>query len=158
MIAWGDAVQELDYTGSTAVITAPAVTLVNDEAYSGTIQYSYTAQGSNEWMGGLPSGIGVYTVKAMIAEQDNYTAAESEEMTLAIQCSHIHTELRNQKKATCTQEGYSGDTYCKECGTLVKKRSENRDGGAHWRQKDMYQWKNLRSVQKRIYGKGRECP
>ena len=120
VIAWGDAVQELDYTGSTAVITAPAVTLVNDEAYSGTIQYSYTAQGSNEWMGGLPSGIGVYTVKAMIAEQDNYTAAESEEMTLAIQCSHIHTELRNQKKATCTQEGYSGDTYCKECGTLVK--------------------------------------
>lgn len=120
VIAWGDAVQELDYTGSTAVITAPAVTLVNDEAYSGTIQYSYTAQSSNEWMGGLPSGIGVYTVKAMIAEQDNYTAAESEEMTLAIQCSHIHTELRNQKKATCTQEGYSGDTYCKECGTLVK--------------------------------------
>lgn len=120
VIAWGDAVQELDYTGSTAVITAPAVTLVNDEAYSGTIQYSYTAQSSNEWMDGLPSGIGVYTVKAMIAEQDNYTAAESEEMTLAIQCSHIHTELRNQKKATCTQEGYSGDTYCKECGTLVK--------------------------------------
>lgn len=120
VIAWGDAVQELDYTGSTAVITAPAVTLVNDEAYSGTIQYSYTAQSSNEWMGGLPSDIGVYTVKAMIAEQDNYTAAESEEMTLAIQCSHIHTELRNQKKATCTQEGYSGDTYCKDCGTLVK--------------------------------------
>ncbi len=120
VIAWGDAVQELDYTGSTAVITAPAVTLVNDEAYSGTIQYSYTAQSSNEWMDGLPSGIGVYTVKAMIAEQDNYTAAESEEMTLAIQCSHIHTELRNQKKATCTEEGYSGDTYCKDCGTLVK--------------------------------------
>ena len=119
VIAWGDAVQELDYTGSTAVITAPAVTLVNDEAYSGTIQYSYTAQGSNEWMGGLPSGIGVYTVKAMIAEQDNYTAAESEEMTLAIQCSHIHTELRNQKKATCTVKGNTGDTYCKDCNKKI---------------------------------------
>ena len=32
---------------------------------------------------------------------------------------HQHTELRNTKVATCTQEGYSGDTYCKDCNTKL---------------------------------------
>lgn len=31
-------------------------------------------------------------------------------------CKHLHTEIRNVKTATCTEEGYSGDTYCKDCG------------------------------------------
>ena len=26
------------------------------------------------------------------------------------------TEVRNQKEATCKKEGYTGDTYCKDCG------------------------------------------
>ena len=30
-------------------------------------------------------------------------------------------EVRDQKEATCTKEGYTGDTYCKDCGVLVKK-------------------------------------
>ena len=32
---------------------------------------------------------------------------------------HQHTELRNEKVATCTQEGYIGDTYCKDCNTKL---------------------------------------
>ena len=32
---------------------------------------------------------------------------------------HQHTELRNAKVATCTQEGYTGDTYCKDCNTKL---------------------------------------
>ena len=32
---------------------------------------------------------------------------------------HQHTELRNVKTATCTQEGYTGDTYCKDCETKI---------------------------------------
>ena len=31
-------------------------------------------------------------------------------------CSHTHTELRNYRAATCIVDGYSGDTYCKDCG------------------------------------------
>lgn len=34
-------------------------------------------------------------------------------------CSHEHTEVRNVKAATCTEEGYTGDTYCLDCGELV---------------------------------------
>ena len=30
-------------------------------------------------------------------------------------CKHTGTEVRNQKAATCTTAGYTGDTYCKIC-------------------------------------------
>ena len=32
---------------------------------------------------------------------------------------HQHTELRNEKESTCAQEGYTGDTYCTDCGTKL---------------------------------------
>ena len=34
-------------------------------------------------------------------------------------CAHANTELRNAKKATCTEPGYTGDTYCKDCGEKI---------------------------------------
>ena len=42
---------------------------------------------------------------------------------------HQHTEIRNAKPATAEQDGYTGDTYCKDCntklssGTVIKKLS-----------------------------------
>ena len=35
-------------------------------------------------------------------------------------CEHKNTELRNKKEATCTAEGYTGDTYCKDCGAKLQ--------------------------------------
>lgn len=34
---------------------------------------------------------------------------------------HQHTEVRNAVTATKTAEGYTGDTYCKDCGQLISK-------------------------------------
>ena len=34
-------------------------------------------------------------------------------------CAHENTELRNAKDATCTKDGYTGDTYCKDCGEKI---------------------------------------
>lgn len=34
-------------------------------------------------------------------------------------CSHKHTKTINEKKATCTEKGYSGDTYCSDCDTIT---------------------------------------
>ena len=35
-------------------------------------------------------------------------------------CPHDgDTELRNQKDPTCTEDGYTGDTYCKACGAKI---------------------------------------
>ena len=36
-------------------------------------------------------------------------------------CDHKNTEIRNAKDATCTKDGYTGDTYCTVCNEMVKK-------------------------------------
>ena len=35
------------------------------------------------------------------------------------ECEHINTEIRDAKDATYTEEGYTGDTYCKDCGEKI---------------------------------------
>ena len=50
------------------------------------------------------------------ADKGNY---ETESVSITItrsECDHTHTEIRNQWEATCKEEGYTGDTYCKDCG------------------------------------------
>ena len=32
---------------------------------------------------------------------------------------HEHTEVRNAKESSCTEAGYTGDTYCADCDTLL---------------------------------------
>ena len=39
-------------------------------------------------------------------------------------CVHSHTEVRNEKEATCTEPGYTGDTYCADCGMLLEEGAE----------------------------------
>ena len=34
-------------------------------------------------------------------------------------CTHSTTEIKNKTEATCTAAGYTGDTYCKSCGTKL---------------------------------------
>ena len=34
-------------------------------------------------------------------------------------CQHTNTELKNQKDATVLEEGYTGDTWCKDCNTQI---------------------------------------
>lgn len=36
-------------------------------------------------------------------------------------CAHANTGLRNAADATCTAEGYTGDTYCLDCGETIQK-------------------------------------
>lgn len=50
------------------------------------------------------------------ADKGNY---ETESVSITItrsECDHKHTEIRNQREATCKEEGYTGDIYCKDCG------------------------------------------
>jgi hypothetical protein len=36
-------------------------------------------------------------------------------------CNHTgETEIKNKKPATCTNDGFTGDTYCKACGKLME--------------------------------------
>ena len=38
--------------------------------------------------------------------------------TVIPELGHGELEYRNQKEATCTEDGYTGDSYCKDCGEL----------------------------------------
>lgn len=49
---------------------------------------------------------------------------------------HLHTEIRNKKEATCKEDGYTGDVYCKDCGeklsngkTIAKTTEHTWDAG-----------------------------
>ena len=55
------------------------------------------------------SGIMLYTCKD---DDDSY----EKEIPAT---GHQNTEVRNVKEATCAEEGYTGDTYCKDCGTKL---------------------------------------
>ncbi len=107
-LAWDGESQALGYTGSPAAITAPTVTLVNNETYSGDITYQYKAQDGATFTDGLPTDVGTYTVKASIAAQDNYTAA-SGELTLTIE----------KAAATGTASAVAGLTYNGQAQNLV---------------------------------------
>ena len=73
-ITWSSTSQELTYTSQQAVITAPTVTLVNNESFGGTIHYSYTGTTSGT---GLPTNAGTYTIMASITAEGNYTNAQT---------------------------------------------------------------------------------
>lgn len=45
---------------------------------------------------------------------------------------HQHAEIRDEKKASCTEEGYGGDTYCTDCGKLIKKGSITEKSDHNW--------------------------
>lgn len=45
---------------------------------------------------------------------------------------HQHTELRDKKTATCGEDGYSGDLYCKDCGQLISKGAVVKATGHSW--------------------------
>ena len=45
---------------------------------------------------------------------------------------HQHTELRDKKTATCGEDGYSGDLYCKDCGQLISKGAVVKTTGHSW--------------------------
>ena len=45
---------------------------------------------------------------------------------------HQNKEVRDKKAATCTKAGYTGDTYCKDCGELLKTGKETDALGHTW--------------------------
>ena len=49
---------------------------------------------------------------------------ETESVVIAITrlaCTHANTEVRDAKTVSCGVNGYTGDTYCKDCGILLQR-------------------------------------
>lgn len=52
-------------------------------------------------------------------EERMCTVCEIKEQVEIPALDHADTEIRNARAATCTEAGYTGDTYCKDCGTKL---------------------------------------
>ena len=120
-------INDVDATNGVVQITwNPAkMTLVNIEVHAdyysiqqsnGSVTIGYVS------LGAIPAGQSVVTltfeavdpadaeVEIVHKELNNETAPD---------CEHTNTEVRNAKPANCTSGGYTGDTYCKDCGKLL---------------------------------------
>ena len=57
-------------------------------------------------------------------EHENHAEKPSCDLTwqevLKATGNHLHKEIRNQKDATCTEKGYTGDTYCTDCNQKIE--------------------------------------
>lgn len=99
--------------------------------------YEYTAYGqtvtaasaSNAGITVLPAYKGV--VRVLTVSEDG-SAARTYSVTLTSTCQHTEIEIRDAKAATCTEEGYTGDTYCKTCGTKISEGEAIPAAGHTW--------------------------
>lgn len=89
-----------------------------------TKTYQYTQSGSDVTAHEIPitpaklhNADGTYTETANASAGDtiNYVSG----VWGGTPCAHENTELRNAKDATCTEPGYTGDTYCTDCGEKI---------------------------------------
>ena len=88
-----------------------------------TATYQYNANGNNAvtipiTAAKLHNADGSYTETktAKAGDTINYVSGV---WGTAKPCDHKNTEIRNAKDATCTVSGYTGDTYCKDCGEKI---------------------------------------
>ena len=72
----------------------------------------------------------VHNYKATVTKEPTYTSTgirlyscscgKSYTETIPVkECHHISTVVKNVKEATCTEAGYTGDTYCNDCKKIV---------------------------------------
>ena len=73
----------------------------------------------------------VHNYKATVTKEPTYTSTgirlyscscgKSYTETIPVkECHHISTVVKNVKEATCTEAGYTGDTYCNDCKKVVE--------------------------------------
>ena len=60
------------------------------------------------------------TTVTIVTNELNNDKPGTEEV-VEVKYPHTNTEIRDAKDATCTEEGYTGDTYCADCGKLIAK-------------------------------------
>ncbi len=107
------------------------VTFTEDTYTESDYDYIYIYDGDDELIGsysgdelsGKTITVNSDTVKIRLTSDSSGTeygfALAKIEAIYETQCDHSNTEIRNAKSAGCTTEGYTGDTYCKNCGEKI---------------------------------------
>ncbi len=83
---------------------------------------------------------------------DGATSMEDENGHIII-CDHRQTEIRNEKPASCIEDGYSGDLYCALCHTLLQSGKQILASGHHfdtlWHHDESNHWHECVCKEKR---------
>ena len=112
--------------GGADICSSAGTGVYNQQGKPGTETktYQYTQSGSSVTAHEIPitpaklhNADGTYTetANASVGDTINYVSG----VWGGTPCAHENTELRNAKEATCTEPGYTGDTYCKDCGEKI---------------------------------------
>ena len=93
--------------------------------WDGTELYRTTEEyGATPVYGGVTptradDGVNSYTFSGWNQTVTAVTGDTTYTAQFTVACRHADTEIRDAKDATCTAPGYTGDTYCKECGNKI---------------------------------------
>ncbi|MGN1202332.1 MAG: hypothetical protein ACI4RF_03490, partial [Eubacterium sp.] len=119
---------------ATTEITAPAELPILPHSYTGAIKsngdgtHSYLCvNGCNQYGGTVDCTFGEMSIEKAptITEEGigRYTCGECgyyyDVVLDKVECTHENTEIRDAKEATCTEDGYTGDTWCLDCGEKI---------------------------------------
>lgn len=75
--------------------------------------------------------LGTYQYYCTVAADGVMKKSEAVEITVSTECHHTITVLKNERKATCVTNGYTGDECCKNCGKVLKAGKEILAKGHH---------------------------
>ncbi|MDD6729080.1 MAG: hypothetical protein PUE08_07680, partial [Eubacteriales bacterium] len=92
---------DIDAEGSAAYATTFFMPYAESEMGTEKVRYTFDTTDTK------------YTVGLIALNWDGYDANASTE------CTHANTEVRDAVEATCTTEGYTGDTWCLDCGEKI---------------------------------------
>lgn len=81
--------------------------------------YTNTTVNASDKIASVPTEEGTYTLVVTVAGNTNYAAGELKLLVKILEHNHVNTEVRNKEEASCTQEGYTGDTYCTDCDKKI---------------------------------------
>ena len=108
-----------------------SVTFTEDTYTESGYDYIYIYNGNDEQIGsytgdalsGTTITVKSDTFKIRLVSDSSSTAygfaLNTIEYGMDALCDHSNTEIRNAYSADCTNDGYTGDTYCKDCGELI---------------------------------------
>ena len=112
--------------GGADICSSAGTGVYNQQGIPGaeTTTYQYTQSDSSVTAHEIPiTAAKLHNADGTYTETANASAGDTINYVSGVwggtPCAHENTELRNAKEATCTEPGYTGDTYCKDCGEKI---------------------------------------
>ena len=139
-----------DHVGGTANCQHKAVCTVCSEEYGELGDHNYTEIADKQYL----KSAATCGSKAVYYKSCSVCGAKGTEIFEAGEYDYTNhvgeTYKKNQKEATCFEEGYTGDTYCRTCDREISK-GQSIPKNAHnpasvWTTDETYHWKECQTV------------